>query len=33
VVSTLALGAHTGIRDLVAVTGGFLLLATADASQ
>ena len=30
VVSTLALGAHTGIRDLVAVTGGFLLLAGPD---
>ena len=30
VVSTVALGAHTGIRDLVAVTGGFLLLAGPD---
>ena len=30
VVSTLALGAHIGIRDLVAVTGGFLLLAGPD---
>lgn len=30
VVHTLALGAHTGIRDLVAVTGGFLLLAGPD---
>ena len=30
VVTTLALGAHTGIRDLVAVTGGFLLLAGPD---
>ena len=30
VVSTVALGAHTGIRDMVAVTGGFLLLAGPD---
>ena len=30
VVTTVALGAHTGIRDLVAVTGGFLLLAGPD---
>jgi hypothetical protein len=30
VVSSLALGAHTGIRDMVAVTGGFLLLAGPD---
>ena len=28
--TALALGAHTGIRDLVAVTGGFLLLAGPD---
>ncbi|MBC7548705.1 MAG: DUF3616 domain-containing protein [Polaromonas sp.] len=30
VFSTVALGAHTGIRDMVAVTGGFLLLAGPD---
>ena len=30
VVSTVTLGAHTGIRDMVAVTGGFLLLAGPD---
>ena len=30
VVTTVALGAHTGIRDMVAVTGGFLLLTGPD---
>jgi hypothetical protein len=33
VVSTLALGAHTGIRDLVAVTGGSCCWLTTSASQ